>query len=52
MDTLIILLSFAVLLCFWKRPARWTGFALFWTAWIAVVLLFNHHVTSELPLSF
>lgn len=52
MDTLIILLSLVVLILFMTKPKSNMGFALFWVAWVAALLLFNHHVTSELALSF
>lgn len=52
MDTIIILLSLATLILLWKKPRSNAGFALFWVAWLATVLLFKFHVTAELPLSF
>lgn len=52
MDTLIILTSLAVLILFMKKPRSRMGFVLFWVAWAAALLLFNHHVTSELALGF
>ncbi|SBW05045.1 hypothetical protein KL86DPRO_20419 [uncultured delta proteobacterium] len=53
MDTILILAALAVLMLFWKRPRRRvTGIALFCMTLASTVLLFKHHITSELPLVF
>ncbi|MBL8799744.1 MAG: hypothetical protein JNM56_38030 [Planctomycetia bacterium] len=51
MDTIIFLLIGGTLLAM-RGPRRWLTLALFFTALVATVLLFNHHVTSSLPLNF
>jgi hypothetical protein len=51
LDTIIFLLIFATLLAWWCRLPR-LGLLLFFASLAAVLLLFNHHVTKELPLNF
>lgn len=53
MDTILILGALAVLMLFWKRPRRRAaGIALFCITLAGTVILFRHHITSELPLVF
>jgi hypothetical protein len=51
LDTIIFLLIGGTLLAM-RGQRRWLTFALFFAALAATVLLFNHHVTSQLPLNF
>jgi hypothetical protein len=51
LDTIIFLLIFATLLSMCGRR-RWWTLALFFTSLGATLWLFNHHVTSRLPLNF
>lgn len=52
MDTLIILTILVSLILCYYIPKRIFGPLLFWTAWIAVILLFLSHMTDPLPLNF
>ena len=52
MDTLIILTILSSLAFCYFFPKRILGRLLFWSAWVAVVLLFLSHLTDPLPLNF
>jgi Family of unknown function (DUF5993) len=51
MDTIIFLLILATHIALWTGRRR-LGLALFIVSLAATLLLFNHHATSTLPLSF
>lgn len=51
MDTIIFALIFLTLLAMRTRR-RWLALALYFVSLAAVLLLFNHHATSELGLNF
>lgn len=51
MDTIIFILIFFTLLVMYARR-RWLVLTLYFVSLAATILLFNHHVTSELNLNF
>ena len=51
MDTIIFVLIFFTLLSMRTRR-RWLVLTLYFVSLAATMLLFNHHVTSELDLNF
>lgn len=51
MDTIIFVLILVSFVAFWVGRHR-LGLVLFAVSLVAMLLLFNHHVTSTLPLSF
>jgi hypothetical protein len=51
-DTLIFGLLLAVALVVILVRTRWIGLTMFFVSFVAVGLLFAHHVTSVLDLSF
>jgi hypothetical protein len=51
MDTIIFLLILATFLALWTGRRR-LGLTLFITSLAATLLLYNHHATSTLALSF
>jgi Family of unknown function (DUF5993) len=51
MDTIIFALIFGTLLAM-RGQRRWLAIVLFFSSLATTVLLFRHHVTSQLPLNF
>jgi len=51
LDTIIFVLIFFTLLAMRTRK-RWLALTLYFVSLAATMLLFNHHVTSELNLNF
>lgn len=51
LDTIIFLLIGGTLLAM-RGQRRWLALGLFFAALVATIFLFNHHVTSQLPLHF
>jgi len=51
MDTIIFIAIFATFLAMSRRQ-RWLALGLFFVCLIAVLMLFYHHATSQLPLNF
>lgn len=51
MDTIIFFLIFCTFLAMGSRR-RWLMLSLFLLAALAMMVLFKHHVTESLPLSF
>lgn len=51
MDTIILILIFSTFVAM-RSKRRWLVFALYFASLTATLLLFNHHVTDKLPLSF